>query len=92
MMMSHGFRCQPMIGRISRGEALLVPVLLIDAEFEVGAVEELAIGCVRDREERAQLEAVVRAAQIRRMAVERQVQSRLEPRRHAVGPLGDAVQ
>src|SRR6266852_1146800 len=69
-----------------------VPVLRIDAELEVHAVDEPPIRSVRHREQFADLEPVDLRAEVLVGAVKRQVQSLLEPGRNPVRPLGDAVE
>src|SRR5207247_5515511 len=76
-----------------RGVALLVPMLRIDAEFEIGAVEKPAVVGVWHGEERAELETVECSAVVILVdAVQGHVQAGLEPARDAVRPFGDAIQ
>src|SRR5438105_14712770 len=78
-----------------RGEARRVPMPGVEAEFEIHAVEESPIIRTRYREQQTQLQAVKhRAAMSGSLAdtVQGQIQSRLEPRAHAVGPFGHAVE
>ena len=42
-----------------RGEAGWVPMFLVEAELEIDAINEGPVGGIRDRKERAQLEAVI---------------------------------
>src|SRR6185312_46246 len=74
------------------GKAAVVPAVRVGAELEVHAIDERAIIGVRDHEQRPQLEAVVAPAESVVVAVERHVQTRLEPGRYAIRPLGDAVE
>src|SRR5436309_1748648 len=78
-----------------RGEALRIPMPGVVTEFEIYAVEERTIIRTRHGEQEAQLDAIEHRAAMsvsRTDTVEGQIESRLEPRRYAVGPFGHPIQ
>ena len=75
-----------------RGDATLIPVPGVVAEFEIHAVEKLAIVRIRNREQQPDLAPVNRASESFGDAVERQVEPGFEPTRHTIGPLGHSVE
>src|SRR5207247_3446208 len=75
-----------------RGVALLVPMLRIDAEFEIGAEENPPLVRVWHGEERAELETVECSAVVILVdAVQGHVQAGLEPARDAVRQFGEPL-
>src|SRR6266576_3766981 len=78
-----------------RGDARRVPMLGVVAELEIHAVENRAFIGLRDGEQHAYLDAVEHCAGMTGSfadTVQRQIQSRLEPRCYTVCPLGHAVE
>ena len=75
-----------------RRKAILVPMVGVDTELEIGAVEECPIVGVRHGKQRAQFESVEPAVPVLAGAIQRHVQSRFEPPGDAPRPLGHAVE
>src|SRR5579863_7133375 len=62
-----------------RGVAPFVPVRSVEAEFEIDAVKNVAIGRVRGNEQSPQFESIVQNAVVASDRIQRKVQSRFEP-------------
>src|ERR1700690_2580453 len=75
-----------------RGNALRFPILVIDAELEIDAVEEHVVVGVRPHEQFAYLKAVKRPpAPLGVSGVHREIKPLLKPVGYAVGPFDRAV-
>ena len=83
-------RYHPTIGRISEVKRFRVPLLRVEAEFEIRSIEECAFGGFGNREQGADLETIQRRAVVLREAVERHIESHLEPLGYAVRPFRHA--
>ena len=91
-MMSTGCRCKPDDGPDLGGDGPSLPIVIIDAELEIHAVEECVVFGMRPHEQFPYLEAVDRPATVLRVrTLHRQIETLLKPVGDAVGPFGGAV-
>src|SRR5579871_2896280 len=69
-----------------------IPLLLIDAEFEIDSVKKLAVRRMRLHKKLTHFEPVERRSVVPRKTIERQIEPLLEPIGDSIRPLGNSHQ